>query len=70
MRGLGLLQLVRGQLAKPAQINQKPDHHADARRAEPVMPAPFLAQRPADQRRQKRSHIDADIENGVGAVAA
>ena len=34
------------------------------------MPAGFLAERAANQRRQERADIDADIENRIGAVAA
>ena len=34
------------------------------------MPAEFLAERAAHQRRQERAEIDADIENREGAVAA
>ena len=52
------------------EINAKPDAHADAGGGEAVVPADFLAERAADQRRQKRADIDADIENGISAVAA
>ena len=34
------------------------------------MPAQLLAQRSADQRREKRAEIDADIEDRIGAIAA
>jgi hypothetical protein len=34
------------------------------------MPADRLAERAADQRRQERADIDADIEDRIGAVAA
>ncbi len=52
------------------KINRKPDAHADARGGKAVVPAGLLAERAADQRRQERADIDADIENGIGAVAA
>ena len=52
------------------EINAKPDAHADAGGGEAVVPADFLAERAADERRQERADIDADIEDGIGAVAA
>jgi hypothetical protein len=34
------------------------------------VPTGELAERAADQRRQERADIDADIEDGIGAVAS
>ena len=34
------------------------------------MPADLFAERAADQRRQERADIDADIEDRIGAIAA
>ena len=44
--------------------------HADAGGGKAVMPAGLLAERAADERRQERADIDADIEDRIGAVAA
>ena len=52
------------------EIDAQPDAHADAGGGEAVVPADFLAERAANERRQKRADIDADIEDGIGAVAA
>ena len=38
--------------------------------SEAIVPADALAERAADQRRQERAEIDADIEDRIGAVAA
>ena len=48
----------------------RPGGHADAGGGETVMPAEFLAERAAHQRRQEGAEIDADIEDREGAVAA
>ncbi len=53
-----------------SEINAKPDAHADAGGGEAVVPADFFARSAANQRRQKRADIDADIEDGISAVAA
>src|ERR1700751_2619806 len=34
------------------------------------MPAQFFAERAADERREKRAEIDADVEDRIGAVTA
>ena len=53
-----------------AEIDDEAGGHADAGGGEAVMPAEFFAQRAADERRQERAEIDADIEDREGAVAA
>ena len=61
---------VRRQRARGVEIDRQPERHADAGRAEAVVPAELLAERAADQRRQERAEVDADIEDREGAVAA
>ena len=70
MRRPRLLQFVRRQQRHGIEIDRKPDQHADAGGGKAVMPARLLAERAADQRRQERSDIDADIKDRIGAVAA
>src|SRR6516165_3691220 len=52
------------------EVDAQPDHHADAGGGKAVVPADAFAERAADERRQKRAEIDADIEDRIGAVAA
>ena len=68
--GFRLRQGVHRQQRHGIEINSEPDQHADAGGGKAVMPAGFLAQRAANQRRQERAEIDADIEDRIGAVAA
>ena len=70
MHRLCLLQLVRRQQRYGVEINGEADQHTDAGGGKAVMPSRLFAQRTADQRRQKRTDIDADIEDREGAVAA
>jgi hypothetical protein len=63
-------RFVRRQQRQCVEVNTKPDAHADAGGGEAVMPAHFLPERAADQRRQERADIDADIKDRIGAVAA
>jgi hypothetical protein len=42
---------------------------ADAGSGEPIMPAQLLAEGAADERCEKRTDIDADVEDRIGAVA-
>jgi hypothetical protein len=65
-----LLQLVSRQQRQGAQINGKPNQHADASRGKAVVPSRLFAERAADQRRQERADIDADIKDRICAVAA
>ena len=67
-----LVQFVRRQRARAqrVEIDRETDHHADAGGAEAVVPADLLAERAADERREERAEIDADIEDRIGAVAA
>ncbi|MNS68403.1 hypothetical protein D3C72_1016850 [compost metagenome] len=60
---------VDGEETRAGQIDAKPNRHADARRAEAVVPAVDLAQRAADKRRGDDAGADAQIEDlkGVGA---
>jgi len=69
-RRLRLLQFVRRQQRHGVEIDSEPDQHADAGGGKPVVPAGELAERAADQRRQECADIDADVEDGIGAVAA
>jgi hypothetical protein len=62
-------ELVDRQARRGGEVNAEPDQHADAGGAEAVMPAGAFAEAAADERRQKRTEIDADIEDRVGAVA-
>ena len=70
LRGPRLVQFVGRQQRQRVEINRKPDAHADAGGGKTVMPTRFLAQRAADQRRQKCTDIDADIEDRISAIAA
>ena len=54
---------------KAHHISREADRHADARAGEAIMPADRLPDRSANQRREERADIDADIENRIGAVA-
>ena len=63
-------EAVLRQCRRGEQIDDEADGHADAGGGKAVVPAEFLAERAADQRRQKRAEIDADIEDREGAVAA
>ncbi len=65
-----LVQFILRQHRQRIKIDAKPDAHADTGRGKTVVPADFLAERAADQRRQERAEIDADIEDRIGAVAA
>ena len=69
MRRPRLLQFVRRQERHGVEINGEPDQHADAGSGEAVMPAGLFAERAANERRQERTDIDADIEDRIGAVA-
>jgi hypothetical protein len=67
---LAMTHLVGRQQWQGVQINAQPDHHADAGGGVSVMPGDAFAQSAADERRQERAEIDADIEDRIGAVAA
>ena len=68
-RGLGLVHLVRRQHGHGVKVDDERDRHADAGGGEPIMPAQLLAERAANQRREERADIDADVEDRIGAVA-
>ena len=65
-----LLRSSGGSVGAAIEIDRKPERHADAGGGEAVVPAELLAERAADERRQERAEIDADIEDREGAVAA
>src|SRR4029453_397468 len=69
-RSFRAMKFVRRQraAAERIEIDQQPNHHADAGSAEAVVPADLLAERAADERGQERPEIDPDIEDRVGAV--
>ena len=67
---LASCRFVGRQERQGVEIDRKPDQHADAGGGKAVMPARLLAERAADERRQEGADIDADIEDGIGAVAA
>ncbi len=62
--------MIFGQHRQRVEIDAKPDAHADAGGGKAVMPAGPFAERAADERRQERAEIDADIEDRISAVAA
>ncbi len=70
MRRLRLVQFVRRQHRQRIKINAKPNAHADAGGGEAVVPAGRFTDRATNERRQERTDVDADVEDGVGAVAA
>ena len=59
-----------GQVLAAEHVNHQSREHADTRGAKTPMPAIELAERAADQRRQKPADVDADIVDVVGAPAA
>ena len=61
---------LRRQGAATGQIEQQADDHAHAGGAETVVPAQGLAQAAADQGRQERAKVDADIKDAEGPVPA
>ena len=68
--GLAPGERVGRQHRRGIEVDRKPDRHADAGRGEAVVPAELFAERAADQRRQERAEVDADVEDREGAVAA
>ena len=58
------------QRRRAAKIDHEAEQHADAGCAKAVGPTGLLAERPADERCKEGADIDADIEDGKGAVAA
>ncbi len=69
MRRPRSVQLVGRQQRQRVEIDRQPDAHADAGGGKAVVPADLFAERAADERRQERADIDADIEDRIGAVA-
>ena len=53
-----------------AEIDYEAEQHPDAGCAKAVLPSSLLAECPAHERREEGADIDADIEDGKGAVAA
>src|SRR5262249_47357531 len=63
-------ELILWQERRSAKVDTKADQHADASGGKAKVPAGLLTERTADQRREERSKIDANVENRIGAVAA
>src|SRR6185369_7432874 len=69
-RALGVLQgTVRRQRLRTVEIDAQADQHADAGGGKARVPAIGDRERAADERRQERADIDADIEDRVAARA-
>src|SRR3546814_6187353 len=61
---------LRRQVAPAGEVDDQPEEHAHARRAETVVPAVELAERAAHQRREQAADVQADVVDVVGAAAA
>jgi hypothetical protein len=57
------VHLVRRQHGHGVKVDYERDCHADAGGGEAIMPAQLLAKRAADERREERADIDADVKD-------